>query len=323
MKIVVLDGYALNPGDLSWESLEALGDVTIYERTEPDQLIEHAHEADVLLVNKIKFRKTHFEALPNLKYIGVLATGYNVIDLEAADAHGVVVTNIPTYGTEAVAQFVFAHLLEICHHIPLHSKSVKAGKWSTHADFCYWEKPLIELYGKTMGIIGGGRIGMKTAEIALAFGMTVKLYTRTPDSSKQTDRLSFCSLDDLLYDADVISLHLPLTQTTRGIIDAEAFKKMKDGVILINTARGPLIDETALVQALRSGKVYAAGLDVLSKEPPKPDTDLFQFETVNITPHIAWAPKETRARLLNLAVENVRHFILGTPINQVNGGVSW
>ncbi len=320
MKIVVLDGYALNPGDLSWESLNELGEVTIYDRSLPEEIHERAAGADAILVNKIKLREKDYEALPDLKYIGVLATGYNIIDTEAATKHGIVVTNVPTYGTQAVAQFVFAHLLEICHHIPLHAALVKKGKWNNHPDFCFWEKPLIELYGKTMGIVGGGRIGMETAKIAGAFGMKVLVYTRTPDYTQETENLKFTDLDSLLKAADVVSLHLPLTPETRGIIDEEAISKMKEGSILINTSRGPLVDEKALLAALKSGRIYAAGLDVLSKEPPREDNPLFEMDNVNITPHIAWAPKETRDRLLGIAVDNLKSFINGTTINQVNGG---
>ncbi|MBE0451200.1 MAG: D-2-hydroxyacid dehydrogenase [Clostridia bacterium] len=320
MKIVVLDGFALNPGDLSWSSLEELGDVTVHDRTSRDEVIERAKEADIILINKISFKKEQFEQLPKLKYIGVLATGYNIVDVEEARRHGIVVTNVPTYGTQAVAQFVFAHLLEICHHIPLHAQSVKEGKWNRREDFCYWEKPLIELSGKVMGIIGAGRIGMETAKIANAFGMRVIVFTPRPDLSRETPMLKFVSFDTLVKDSDIISLHCPLTPETRGIINAEAISKMKSGVIIINTSRGPLIDEVALLEGLKSGKIYAAGLDVLAKEPPSEHNPLFDQENCNVTPHIAWAPHESRKRLLDTAVENVKMYMNGEPINQVNGG---
>lgn len=320
MKVVVLDGFALNPGDLSWSSLEALGDVTVHDRTSRDEVIERAKDADIILINKIPFKKEQFEQLPKLKYIGVLATGYNIIDVDEARRHGIVVTNVPTYGTQAVAQFVFAHLLEICHHIPLHAQSVKDGKWNRREDFCYWEKPLIELSEKVMGIVGAGRIGMETAKIANAFGMKVILFTPRPNQSLETPMLKFVSFETLVKESDVISLHCPLTPETRGIINADAISKMKTGVIIINTSRGPLIDEVALLEGLKSGKVYAAGLDVLAKEPPSEHNPLFDIENCNVTPHIAWAPHESRKRLLDTAVENVRMYLNGEPMNQVNGG---
>lgn len=320
MKIVVLDGFALNPGDLSWSHLESLGDVTVYDRSTKDEVVERAFDADIVLINKIPFRKEQIEQLPNLKYIGVLATGYNIIDIDEASRQGIVVTNVPTYGTQSVAQFVFAHLLEICHHIPLHAQSVKEGKWNKREDFCYWERPLIELSGKVMGIIGAGRIGLETAKIANAFGMNVILFTRSPDRSLETPMLKFVSFETLLMESDVISLHCPLTPETRGIIDADSISQMKDGVIIINTSRGPLIDETALLEGLKSKKIFAAGLDVLAKEPPSEHNPLFDLENCNVTPHIAWAPHESRKRLLEAAIDNVKMYLNGETINQVNGG---
>jgi glycerate dehydrogenase len=317
MKIVVLDGFSLNPGDLSWESLEKLGDVTVHERTYPEQLVEFAREAEILLTNKTPVNETHFAQLPKLKYIGVLATGYNIVDVDAAERRGIIVTNVPSYGTQAVAQYVFAHLLEICGRVAMHSDLVKSGQWSLKEEFCFWEKPLIELYGKTLGIIGTGRIGLETAKIAQAFGMKVCAYSRTVKPELETETFRFVSLYELYADSDVISLHCPLTEETRHMIDSEAFSKMKQGVILINTSRGPLIDEDALAEALQSGTVSAAGLDVLSVEPPRADHPLFKFENCNITPHIAWAPTETRKRLMGIAVKNIESFLNGNPINRV------
>lgn len=314
MKIVVLDGYSLNPGDLSWDALSKLGELTVYDRTAPDDIVSRAKGADILLTNKTRLKAVHFEALEGLKYVGVLATGYNIVDILAAKAHGIVVTNVPTYGTDAVAQYVFALLLEICHQVKHHSDSVKKGKWNSHEDFCFWDHPLIELSGKTMGIIGLGRIGLKTAEIAKAFGMKVIGYS--PNSS--AEGIESVSLESLYQRADVISLHCPLNEATRGMVDERAFSAMKQGVILINTARGPLIDEEALQKALDTGKVYGAGLDVLAVEPPKGPHPLFDYPNVILTPHIAWAPKEARARLLEIATENVSAFIENNPIHQVN-----
>ena len=318
MKIVVLDGFALNPGDLSWDALMPLGDVTVYERTHKDEVLEHAKDADILFTNKTLLRESQIEALPNLKYIGVLATGYNIVDVDYAKTKGIVVTNIPTYGTKSVAQFVFAHLLEICHHVAEHSESVRRGKWNRNEDFCYWNHPLIELDGKVMGIIGTGRIGLETAKIASAFGMKVIAYTPRPKTELEGDLFKYVSLDVLLSQSDVISLHCPLNDETRGMLDENAFKKMKEGVIIINTSRGPLIDENGLLNALNSGKVYAAGLDVLAKEPPKDHNPLFELNNCNITPHIAWAPRAARERLLNSAIENLKSFLDGIPLNQVN-----
>ncbi len=319
MKIVVLDGFTLNPGDLSWEGMASLGTFECYDRTSKEELIDRAKDAEILITNKTPINRTTLSQLPKLRYIGVLATGYNIVDSVAAKEFGVIVTNVPTYGTKSVAQFVFAHLLEICHHVAEHSQSVKAGKWNRTEDFCYWDRPLIELDGKVMGIIGTGRIGVETAKIASAFGMKVIAYAPRPKLTPNEGLFEYVTLETLLMTSDVISLHCPLTDETRGLLNDAAFEIMKTGAIVINTSRGPLIDEDALARALKSGKVYAAGLDVMTYEPPKGPSPLFEIENCQITPHIAWAPKEARQRLLNTAIQNVRAFIEGDPINVVSG----
>lgn len=320
MKIVVLDGYGLNPGDLSWERLEALGEVIIYDRTLKTEIVARCMDAEIILTNKTKLTANHFEQLPKLKYIGVLATGYNIVDVEAASSKGIIVTNVPAYGTKAVAQFVFAHLLEICHHISEHAQSVREGQWNRAEDFCYWNKPLIELDGRTMGIIGTGKIGVETAKIAQAFGMRVIAYAPRPNLALESHGFKYVAFDALLSESDVISLHCPLNDATRGLIDAAAFDKMKSGVILINTSRGPLVDEAALEQAIQSGKVYAAGLDVLTVEPPVEPLALYRYPQCNITPHIAWAPQAARNRLLNIAVDNISAFLNGEAVNVIQNG---
>ena len=312
--IVILDGYTLNPGDLSWEGFEAFGDVTIYDRTEQQQILSIG-SADIVITNKTPLDAQTIAMAPNLKYIGVLATGYNVVDIEAARRRGVVVTNIPTYGTDAVAQFAFAMLLEIAHHVQHHSDAVKEGRWTNHQDFCFWDYPLIELAGKTMGIIGYGRIGQATARIARAFGMQVIAY----DVSQQSGNSEvYVDLDTLLGSSDVISQHCPLFESTRGIINKDSIARMKDGVILLNNSRGPLVVEQDLADALNSGKVYAAGLDVVSEEPIKADNPLLSAKNCLITPHISWAPKESRQRLMDIAVENLKAFLEGKPQHMVN-----
>lgn len=315
-RIVVLDGYTLNPGDLSWEGLEKLGELTVYDRTPVEEIVPRIGDAEYVFVNKVPITRETLEACPNLKFIGVLATGYNIVDVQAARERGVVVTNVPTYGTAAVAQFVFALLLEICHHVGHHSAEVFQGRWTTNPDWCFWDYPLIELAGKTMGIIGFGRIGRAVARLAQAFGMQVVAHN--PNLSGVVDGVTMVELDELLGVSDVISLHVPLTPQTQGLINKESIAKMKDGVILINTARGQLIVEEDLKEALDAGKVYAAGLDVVSVEPIQPDNVLLSCKNVFITPHIAWAPKESRQRLMDIAVENLRQFMAGNPINVVN-----
>ncbi|HIU31756.1 MAG TPA: D-2-hydroxyacid dehydrogenase [Candidatus Caccousia avistercoris] len=321
MRIVILDGYTENPGDLSWGGFEALGQVTVYDRTPSAdggaEIVRRAKGAEILIVNKTPLSASTLQALaPELRYIGVLATGYNVVDTAAAKAQGVPVCNIPTYGTTAVAQFVMALLLELCHHVGDHSRSVKEGGWSRCPDFCYWNTPLIELAGKTFGVIGYGRIGKAAAKLAAAFGMNVLAFDKFAQEDGGTARL--VTLDELLAQSDVISLHCPLFPDTQGIVNKDTIAKMKDGVLLINTSRGPLIVEEDLAVALRSGKVAGAGLDVLAVEPASPDNPLLQEENCLITPHIAWAPKESRQRLMDIAVENLKAFLAGTPQNVVN-----
>lgn len=317
-KIVVLDGYTENPGDLSWSELEALGELKVYDRTPADQIISKIGDAEVVYTNKTPITKETLAVCRKIKFIGVLATGYNVVDVNAAKENGVVVTNIPTYGTTAVAQMVFALLLEICHHVGHHNDAVKAGKWTTNVDWCFWDFPLIELAGKTMGIIGFGRIGQNTAKIAVALGMKVLAFDEYPNKSLETENIKVTGLDEVLANSDVISLHCPLFPSTQGIINKDNIAKMKDGVIIINTSRGPLVVEDDLKVALDSGKVFGAGVDVVSTEPIKADNVLLTCKNCIITPHIAWAPKESRQRLMDIAVDNLKQFINGNPVNVVN-----
>lgn len=318
MKIVVLDGYTENPGDLSWEGLEGLGDLTVYDRTPEDKIVERIGDAQAIYVNKVPITRDIIKACPNLKFIGVLATGYNVIDTEAAKEAGIVVSNIPTYGTDAVAQYTIALILELCHHIGAHSDAVKQGEWTSSPDWCFWKYPLVELAGKTLGIIGYGRIGQRTAEIAKALKMNILAYSRNPKKDLESDNLKFASLDEIYANSDIISLHLPLFPSTEGMINKESISKMKDGVMIINTSRGPLIVEEDLRDALNSGKVAGAAVDVVSTEPIEMDNPLLGAKNMIITPHIAWAPKESRQRLMDVAVDNLRAFIDGKPQNVVN-----
>ncbi len=313
--IVVLDGYTLNPGDLSWEGFSALGDLTTYDRTEEKDILSRIGDADIVITNKTPLTKETIERAPKINYIGVLATGYNVVDIQAAKAKGIPVCNIPTYGTDAVAQFAFAMLLDITNHVAHHSAEVKKGRWTASPDFCFWDKPLMELLGKTMGIIGFGRIGQATGRIAKAFGMEVIAYDshQTPGAEA-----TYVSLDELYAKSDVIALHCPLFAETEGIINKESIAKMKDGVIILNNSRGPLIVEKDLADALNSGKVYAAGLDVVSSEPIKADNPLLTAKNCIITPHISWAPIESRSRLMGIAVANLASFLDGKPVNVVN-----
>lgn len=317
MKLVVLDGYTLNPGDLTWDDLNELCDVTVYDRTPKEEIISRMGDAELAFTNKTPLAGETLDKLPALKYIGVLATGYNVVNTQAAREKGVIVTNIPTYGTTSVAQFVFALLLEICHHVGEHGKAVKAGRWSASKDFCFWDFPLIELVGKTMGIVGLGRIGQATAKIAQAFGMKVLAFDEFKNLDLQSDTLHYVELDQLFIESDVISLHCPLFESTKGMINKENLAKMKDGVIIINTSRGPLIVEQDLLEALESGKVFGAAVDVVSKEPIEEDNVLLKAKNCIITPHIAWAPKEARQRLLKVAVDNLKAFLNGKPQNIV------
>ncbi|MDR3201487.1 MAG: D-2-hydroxyacid dehydrogenase [Spirochaetales bacterium] len=320
MKIVILDGYTENPGDLSWGGFEALGELKVYDRTpvnEPKTIIERIGNAEAVIVNKTPVSKETLAACPNIKYIGVLATGYNVVDTEAAKAKGIPVCNIPTYGTAAVAQFAIALLLEICHHTGHHAKAVHEGRWEKNIDWCFWDYPLIELADKTMGIIGFGRIGQTTGKIAKTLGMKVIAYDEfESDAGKAV--APYVPLDTLLAQSDVIALHCPLFPSTQGIINKNTIAKMKNGVIILNNSRGPLIVEQDLADALDSGKVYAAGLDVVSTEPIKGDNPLLKAKNCIITPHISWAPKESRQRLMDIAVDGLKSFIEGKPKYVVN-----
>lgn len=317
-KIVVLDGYTENPGDLSWAGLEALGELTVYDRTAPEQIIERIGDADIVFTNKTPLGKAEFEACPGICFIGVLATGYNVVDVAAAKECGIAVTNIPTYGTDAVGQFAIALLLEVCHHVGHHSEAVHAGRWQSNPDFCFWDYPLIELAGKTMGIIGYGRIGQTTGRIAQALGMRVLAYDAYQNPALQSETMRYASLEQVLSESDVISLHCPLFAETEGMINKNTIAKMKNGVIIINTSRGPLIVEQDLAEALERGKVACAAVDVVSREPILETNPLLGAKNCIITPHIAWAPKESRARLMEIAVGNLRSFLEGKPINVVN-----
>lgn len=318
MKCVVLDGYALNPGDISWEPLRALGELTVHDRTPPEEVLTRCQGAGVLFTNKTVLSREVLVQLPGLRYIGVLATGYNIVDVDAARDLGIVVTNVPAYGTRAVSQFVFALLLEICHHVGNHSAGVRAGEWSRNPDYSYWTSPLIELAGKTMGIIGMGQIGEATARIAQAFGMEVLGFRPSAEPGTTAGGIRYVSLDQLYAESDVISLHCPLFDGTAGMINRESLSRMKDGVILINTSRGPLVVDDDLAEALRSGKVRGAGVDVLDREPPDPRNPLLSAPNCIVTPHIAWAPLESRARLMDIAAGNLEAFLAGTPVNVVN-----
>ncbi len=317
MKIVVLDGYTLNPGDISWCELEALGEVTVYDRTATDQVVARIGDADAVYTNKTPITKETLDACTNIKFIGVLATGYNVVDVDTAKAKGIPVTNVPTYGTDAVGQFAMAMLLEICHHVAHHSDAVHEGRWENNQDWCFWDYPLIELSGKTMGVIGFGRIGQSTGKIAQAMGMNVVAYDSYPNDAGKAIA-TYVSLDELYAQADVIAVHCPLFPETEGIICKDSIAKMKDGVIILNNSRGPLVVEQDLANALNSGKVYAAGLDVVSTEPIKGDNPLLKAKNCIITPHISWAPKESRARLMGIAVGNLKAFVEGSVTNVVN-----
>lgn len=321
MKIVILDGYTENPGDLSWEGFEALGELTVYDRTsltDEKEIADRIGDAEIVITNKTPISKNTLEVCKNVKYIGVLATGYNVVDVETAKQKKIPVCNIPTYGTEAVGQFAIALLLEICHHIGHHNQAVQEGRWENNPDWCFWDYPLIELAGKTIGIIGYGRIGQSTGRIAQALGMKVLAFDSFKNPSLESETCKYAELEELFANSDVIALHCPLFPSTQGIINKHNIAKMKDGVIIINNSRGPLIVEEDLKEALNSGKVAAAGLDVVSTEPIKGDNPLLQAKNCIITPHISWAPKESRQRLMDIAVNNLKAFIDGKPVNVVN-----
>lgn len=317
MKIVILDAYVTNPGDLEWGNLDELGQCVMYDRTSRDQILERCKDADVVLTNKVPFKRETLEALPNLKYIGVMATGYNIIDTVAAKETGVVVTNIPAYSTNSVAQMVFAHILNITLHVQKHSDEVHSGKWSRNSDFCFWSTPLIELHGQTIGIIGLGSIGMAVARIALGFGMKVIAYTSKAQMQLPKE-IKKVELNELFEQSDILSLHAPLTDDTRNIVNAKTLALMKPTGIIINTSRGPLINEDDLAEALKNKTIYAAGIDVMSQEPPKADNPLLGVENCFITPHIAWASLAARKRLMEILIDNLKAFIDGKPINRVN-----
>lgn len=318
MKITVLDGYGMNPGDLSWKGLEELGDVTVYPRTSPDKVVERSRDAEILLTNKVVIGRETIAALPKLRYVGVLATGYNVVDVDAAREHGVTVTNVPAYSTDSVVQMTLSHILNITGRVAHYARLNREGRWSGNPDFCYWDTPLTELSGKTIGIVGLGNIGMKVASMARCLGMDVFALTGK-DSATLPDGIQKTTLDGLLGVSDVLTLHCPLTEKTRNMINAETIGRMKHGAILINTGRGPLVDEQAVADALVSGQLGGYGADVMCSEPPSADNPLFSAPNAFITPHIAWATLEARQRLMDTAVANVRMFIAGNPQNVVNG----
>ena len=314
MNIVVLDGYTLNPGDLSWDGLQALGDCTIHDRTAPGQVVARARHAEIVLTNKVVLSRETMEQLPALKYIGVLATGTNVVDIAAAHERGITVTNVPTYGTSSVAQMTFALLLELAQNVGHHAHSVRSGRWSSSKDFCYWDRPLVELAGLTMGLVGFGRIGRAVAAIAQAFGMQVMAHD---PQAQPAEGITLADLETVLQTADVLSLHCPLTDENQGFIHAGRLALMKPTAFLINTARGPLVDEQALADALNAGRIAGAGLDVLTLEPPRADNPLLQAANVFITPHIAWATEAARVRLMDTVIANIRAFLAGSPENTV------
>jgi glycerate dehydrogenase len=318
MKIVVLDGYTLNPGDLRWDKLFALGEVVMYDRTPSDKILERSTGAEVLITNKTPLTEEIMKSLPDLKYIGVLATGFNVVDTIAAKKRNIIVTNVPAYSTMSVVQLVFALLLELCHHVQKHSDSVMDGKWTQSPDFSYSDFPLIELSGKTFGIIGFGTIGKKVADIATVFGMDIIASSSHHTDQSERKNFRWAEINELLEQADVVSLHCPLTPETKGLINAESLKKMKSSAFLINTSRGPVVVEQDLADALNNGIIAGAGIDVLSSEPPSIDNPLFKARNCIITPHIAWATKGARVRLMDTAVNNLAAFINGKPINVVS-----
>ncbi|MBV6433847.1 MAG: Glycerate dehydrogenase [Bryobacteraceae bacterium] len=317
MKLVVLDGYCLNPGDLSWDALRQLAEVEVHDRTSAAEAVSRVGEAELVMTNKTPLDAGALARLPRLRYIGVLATGYNIVDVAAAKANGVVVTNVPTYGTASVAQHAFALLLELCHHVGVHGESVRGGEWSRSADWCYWKAPLMELAGKTMGIIGFGRIGRQTAKIADAMGMRVIANDTFEGNLPAYEGFRFASVGEVLRESDVISLHCPLTPENKGLINAERLRLMKPSAFLLNTSRGPLVVDEDLAAALNTGVIAGAGLDVLSVEPPVAGNPLFTARNCIVTPHIAWATREARARLMEVAVSNLAAFLQGAAVNVV------
>jgi glycerate dehydrogenase len=318
MKIVVLDGFTLNPGDLSWDGLKNKGDLSVYDRTSPDQILERAEGAEVLFTNKTPLDEEIINKLPSLKYIGVLATGYNVINTETAKQRGVIVSNIPGYGTASVVQMTFALLLELCQHVQRHSDSVMEGRWAASADWCYWDFPLIELADKTIGIIGFGNIGQKVGDVATAFGMNILGFDNRHTDQSHRKNFKWVGIEELLEQSDVVSIHCPLFPETLGLINKDSLRKMKRTAFLLNTSRGPIIVDQELADALNNGIIAGAGIDVLSVEPPAKDNPLFRAKNCIITPHIAWATKEARSRLMDIAINNLFAFIAGKPVNVVN-----
>jgi len=316
MNIVVLDGYTANPGDLSWEALTAQGTCRIYDRTPPEQTVERARSAEIVLTNKVVLDRDVIAHLPKLKYVGVLATGYNVVDLDAANERGIVVTNVPAYSTESVVQIVFAHLFHLTHHVAEHSAGARAGKWTRSPDFAYWDYPLVEVAGLTMGIVGFGGIGRRVAAVAQALGMQALINTRTPPSDPAGCEV--VALDDLFKRSDVVTLHCPLTPQTKHLVNAERLAMMKPTAFLINCSRGPVVDELALADALNAGALAGAGVDVLSTEPPAADNPLLTAHNCAITPHVGWATSAARQRLMEVATANVHAFVAGHPVNVVN-----
>lgn len=323
MKLVVLDGYTLNPGDLSWKQLEAFGELVVYDRTafdrnHDDLILDRIKDADIVFTNKTPLPGNVLEKAEKVKFICVLATGYDVVDIKTAARKGIIVTNIPSYGTATVAQMAIALLLEICHHVGAHSDSVHRGDWANSPDWCYWHHPIIELAGKTIGIIGYGRIGQTTGKIAQAMGMNVLACDAYKNKALESETMRYAELDELLANSDVIALHCPSTEDTKGIINKKTIAKMKDGVIIINNSRGALVVEDDLAEALNSGKVAGAALDVVSSEPIKKDNPLLKAKNCIITPHISWASKEARQRIMDMAEDNLKHYLSGNPINVVN-----
>lgn len=316
-KIVVLDGGTLNPGDLSWENLEALGDCEIYARTPAELTVERAKDADIVLTNKVVIDRAVLDQLPDLKYIGVLATGYNIVDVEAARERGIPVCNVPTYGTSSVSQMVFAHLLNLCQHVAYHAETVSAGRWANSDDWCYWDFPMVELAGLTFGVVGYGRIGRASAALAKAFGMKVIAYDAFVQDSGDPE-IEMVDLDTLFAESDAITLHTPLTPETEKMVNAERLAQMKSTAFIINTSRGPVIDNKDLADALNAGVIAGAGIDVVENEPPDPNNPLFTAKNCYVTPHISWATRAARGRLMQTAVDGVAAFLAGAPINVVN-----
>ncbi|MDY5125533.1 MAG: D-2-hydroxyacid dehydrogenase [Prevotella sp.] len=317
MKITVLDGYGLNPGDMSWDELKALGDVEIFDRTPREQVVERAKDSEIILTNKVKIDDEIMSQLPQLMYVGVLATGYNVVDVKAANKRGIIVTNIPTYSTDSVAQMTFAHILTISNRVEHYAIENRKGRWSNNPDFCYWDTPLVDLTGKTLGIVGLGHIGLRVAAIAKQFGMDVFAYT-SKTAAELPLGIQKTTLEGLYAVSDILTLHCPLTDETRELINARSIAKMKKGIVIINTGRGQLINEHDVAEALKSGYICGYGADVMSEEPPKEDNELLLQPNAFITPHIAWASMDSRIRLMNQTVKNIKAFMNGRPINVVN-----